>query len=91
VPRPYQFSLLVQAYACPPPHLILLLDAPGEMMFQRKGERDPKALETNRNHFREMLERRRGVRILDATRSQEALCRDAIEEIWKLYRSRWQR
>ena len=46
-------------HLCPAPDLVLLLDAPGEVMYQRKREYDPHTLEGWRSQFLSLASRLR--------------------------------
>jgi hypothetical protein len=76
------------AHACPAPRVVLLLDAPGQVMFARKGEFDPEHLERERGHFRELGEQLRGVVVLDASQPESELGRSAIAALWAVERRR---
>jgi thymidylate kinase len=96
VPTPQPLDWLGRAYrridgrACPPPDLVLLLDAPGNVMHARKGEYSPEMLEDWRQHFLALQWRVPQLEILDATRPSEVVRADAIERIWRRYAARWQ-
>ena len=57
VPTPYhlgpaaRLARWIDGHACPGPDVTILLDAPGEVMFQRKGEYDGATLEHWRQRF----------------------------------------
>ncbi|MGI8589167.1 MAG: hypothetical protein ACR2M0_16010 [Chloroflexia bacterium] len=84
--RPY-FWLL--AHACPAPDLVLVLDAPGEVMFARKGEETPAELEAARQRFLSLQERIPQLEVVDVTRPQEAVRVDVVDRIWQCYVARW--
>jgi thymidylate kinase len=71
------------AHACPAPDLVFVLDAPGTLMFDRKGEHHPEYLEAQRQHFLRMAERLPNALAIDATRGEEAIRRDVIGHIWR--------
>ncbi len=95
VPTPEPLNWLRRTYrridrhACPPPDLVLLLDAPGTVMYQRKGEYSPEMLEDWRQHFLALQACVPQLQILDATRPSDIVRRDAIERIWCRYAARW--
>jgi len=65
------------AHACPPPHLVLVLDAPAEVLYARKGEHTVGKLESQRQAYRSLQTRLSNVTILDATREAEHVRRQA--------------
>ena len=71
------------AHACPAPDLVFVLDAPGSLMFERKGEHHPEYLEEQRQHFLRMSERLPNAVAIDATRGEEVLRRAVIDRIWR--------
>jgi thymidylate kinase len=80
------FSVL--AHTCPGPDLVLLLDAPGELLAARKPEHTAEELEWQRRHFLRLRERVPGLQIVDATRAQDDVKADVVERIWSHYRAR---
>lgn len=80
----------VLAHLCPPPDIVLLLDAPGKVMFDRKGEFDAGHLDNERQHFLKLRSRMRNVHVLDATRPPAAVRADATAVIWSWYAERMQ-
>jgi len=71
------------AHACPPPHLVLVLDAPAEVLYARKGEHTVGKLESQRQAYRSLQTRLSNVTILDATREAEHVRRQANMAIWE--------
>jgi hypothetical protein len=94
-PTPYRLSRLQRVYrwldghACPPPDLVLLLDAPGEVMHRRKGEYSPPELEDWRQHFLTLRRRLRRLEVVPTTRDQDLVRRDVINRIWRYHAARW--
>jgi thymidylate kinase len=80
------FALL--AHSCPGPDLVLLLDAPAELLAARKREHTPDELEWQRRHFLRLRERVPGLEVVDATRSQEDLKAEVLGRIWSHYARR---
>lgn len=76
------------ARLCPPPDMVLLLDAPGSVMFRRKGEFDPHHLDNERRHFLQLRSRLHNVHVLDATQPAAAVRADATAVIWSWYTAR---
>lgn len=77
------------AHACPPPHLTLVLDAPGEVLYTRKGEHSPGELEEQRQRFRALAEQVVGVELVDATRDLDEVRRAVIARVWRRYSAGW--
>jgi thymidylate kinase len=83
--RPY-FAMLSRC--CPAPDLVILLDAPGHVMHARSGEYDAAHLEVERRQYVRIAARLpRAVRV-DANRPAEAVLRDAVGQVWRLYQTR---
>jgi thymidylate kinase len=95
VPTPHSLNWLRRGYrwidgrACPAPDLVLVLDAPGTVMYQRKGEYTPEQLENWRQHFLALQGRVRQLEIVDTTHNQDAVRTDVIDRIWRRYADRW--
>ena len=81
------FSLL--AHTCPGPDLVLLLDAPGQLLSARKHEHTPEELEWQRRHFLRLRGRLAGLEVVDATRPLDDVKAEIVERIWRLYSARW--
>ena len=95
VPHPRRLNSLerisrrLDFYLCPAPDLVLVLDAPGELMHRRKGEYKAEMLEDWREHFLELQRRMPDiVEIIDATQDKDAVRIDATRRIWRRYRAR---
>jgi thymidylate kinase len=73
----------------PRARLALVLDLPGEVMFARKGERDPADLEAERLRLLRLGERVPNVEVVDAGRSADAVRRESTARIWEQYARRW--
>ena len=81
--RRWAYQLL--AYACPSPQLTLVLDAPGELLFSRKGEQSPKKLERQRQLYLALATRLPHAMVVDATQDAEQLRRQVTTLIWRRY------
>jgi thymidylate kinase len=75
------------AHACPAPNLLVVLDAPGEILFGRKGEHTVALLEQQRQAYLR-LAARPGSLIVDATRDAEWVRREVTSFIWRSYASK---
>jgi thymidylate kinase len=76
------------AHACPPPDLVLVLDAPAETLYARKGEHTVATLEHQRQSYLELQTRLRQVSVLDTTKGAEQVRRSATALIWQTYAHR---
>lgn len=74
----------------PWPDCIVVLDAPGEVMHARKGERDPDRLERLRGHYREVLVPR-GAVVIRTDGPLERAVDEASAVVWQALsdRRRW--
>lgn len=85
----------VLGHSCPAPDLVLVLDAPGELMHARKGEDTPEALETQRQGLLALRGQVPHVQVVDVTRDAAEVRADVLTRIWSEYSSRrsanWER
>jgi thymidylate kinase len=94
VPHPERLNWLRRAsrwldgHACPGPDLLLVLDAPGAVMFARKGEYSAQTLEEWRHCFLALQQRFPQVEIIDTTQDRDAVRIEVIDRIWQRYVSR---
>lgn len=72
----------------PAPDVLLVLDAPGEVMFARKGEHTVELLEHWRKSYLELAARLPGARVIDAGLPRELVRRLATETVWNSISSR---
>jgi thymidylate kinase len=72
-------------HACPAPDVIILLDAPGEMLFARKGEHSATVLEEQRQGYLRLRQRLHRMVVVDATKSADSVRRDVTGLIWRVY------
>jgi thymidylate kinase len=71
--------------AAPPPDLVILLDAPGQVMFERKSEHTPAELERSRRHYLELRRRLPGIAVVDATLPPAEVLRLTGQHLWVRY------
>ncbi len=71
------------AHACPPPDLVLVLDAPALMLFARKGEHSPEALEEQRQAYRALAGRLPQARLIDTSGDPAQSARAASAALWE--------
>jgi thymidylate kinase len=76
------------AHACPPPDLVLVLDAPAETLYARKGEHTVAALDHQRESYRELQTRLPQAALLDTTTGADQVRRTATALIWQIYAQR---
>ena len=72
----------------PKPDLVIYLDAPPEVLFERKGEGTVESLERRRREYLELGKVLKGFAVVDASRSVEAVTRDVAAEIEAYSRGR---
>jgi thymidylate kinase len=73
----------ILAHAIPAPELIVVLDAPAEVLFARKGEHDVTTLESQRRGYAEIARRFGGAQLVDAARDADLVRRDVTERTWR--------
>jgi thymidylate kinase len=76
-------------HACPAPQLIVVLDAPGELLHARTGEHGPVVLEAERRAYLRLAHGRARAIVVDATHEPDRVRRDVTGAIWAAYQSRW--
>jgi len=75
-------------HTVPEPDLMIVLDAPAEVLFERKHEQPVDVLERRRRQYLELVERRSGTVVVDATADLEDLRRRVTRVIWEACRRR---
>jgi thymidylate kinase len=80
----------VDFHACPAPDLSVFLDAPGDLMYQRKGARKhtPEQLAAARQGYHAIAGRIPRLKIVDATRPLDDVLSTVTEQVWAAYRER---
>jgi thymidylate kinase len=79
-------SWLLSAPA-PAPNMIVFLDAPGEVLYARKGEHSPAILEQQRQHYLDLRDCMPQMLVVDATRDADQVRRAVTSLIWQGYAS----
>ena len=74
----------VLARACPQPSLVIVLDAPAEVLHARSGEHDVATLERHRQGLLALRGRVRNVLVVDAQQDTEAVVGDVLGAIGRL-------
>ena len=77
-------------FAWPNVDMVVVLDAPGRVLYERKREHSPEWLESRRHEYLKLQDRLPNSVFIDATRSEEEVQREAIAAIWKEYTAREQ-
>ena len=75
-------------HALPAPDLLLVLDAPGEVLHARKPEHPADVLEAEMARYRDLAGRLPRAELVDATRSPEAVLDDVVTRIWRVWARR---
>ena len=70
------------AHCVPAPDLLVILDAPGELLFARKREEDPVSLERDRRYFRALAERVKNSVIVDVSPPEADVFEQVDRVIW---------
>jgi thymidylate kinase len=73
---------------CPTPDLVVLLDAPGKMLWERKHEHTPEWLEQQRRGYLALKDRVPQMRVIDATQQAEVVKREVTAMIWAQHAAR---
>jgi thymidylate kinase len=73
----------ILGHAIPEPDLVLILDAPAEVLFARKGEHDIASLADQRRRYLELAASLRHARVVDVDRDADAVRRDVTGRIWR--------
>jgi len=72
----------------PAPDLVVVLDAPGEILHRRKPEHSVERLDRDREGYRALAKRLPRALVVDASRPLEEVRRDVTEGVWLAYRRR---
>ena len=75
-------------HSCPPPDMVIMLDAPGETLYSRIGEHDVGFLEARRQDYLQLSSRIPRSVVVDASRSEETVRREVTSLIWNALSSR---
>jgi glycosyltransferase involved in cell wall biosynthesis/thymidylate kinase len=75
-------------HACPAPDLVILLDVPGSVMYERKGEHSPEELEEQRQRFLALAKHLPRLQVVDAARPEEVVRDEVVESIRRAYEQR---
>lgn len=75
----------------PKPDLIILLDAPAELLFARKGEGTPELLERRRQEYLQLRERIDAFAVVDASQDEDVVAQEVAALIERFGQSRGRR
>ena len=78
------------AGALPSPDVLVVLDAPAEVLRARKGEHDLATLQAQRDRYR-ALAGRPGAVLVDATADADAVRREVTDVVWRRWTAGWRR
>lgn len=73
------------AAIAPKPDLVVFLDAPGEVLYARKGEHSPSILEQQRQHYLGLQQHLPQMVVVDATNNADQVRRTVTSLIWQWY------
>lgn len=89
--RSRRFRRWVLAHACPGTDLVIVLDAPGEVIYARKQEHPLRVLEERRRVYRHLAERLDHAVVVDASREADEVRREVESVIWAALAARLRR
>ena len=69
----------------PPPALVIYLDAPAGVLYQRKGEHSPAVLEQQRQRFLQLLDGVSQSAVVNAEREPDQIRREVSALVWRRY------
>lgn len=76
------------AYTCPPPDQVIVLDAPADVLRERKQEHSLATLDHRRRNYLGLQERLPQVQVVDTTREIEEVYRELSSLIWEKWSHR---
>ena len=71
------------AHTCPAPDLVITLDAPASVLYERKGEHTLDILEQQRQSYLDLRLHMPQMVVVDATRDPHRVCQEVISLIWR--------
>jgi hypothetical protein len=78
----------VLGHSLPAPDLLLILDAPGDVLHARKPEHPADVLEDEMTRYRDLARRLPRAELVDATGSPEEVLDDVVARIWRVWARR---
>ena len=76
------------ARSCPEPDLVVVLDAPAEVLYARKGEHTVEILDAQRRRYLRLGSSLRSAVVVDVTAEADAVRRAVTALVWARYRDR---
>ena len=73
------------SHSCPAPDLVIVLDAPGEVLFARKGEHSVATLEDQRRGYLNLKSYLPQLDVVDASQDVDFVRREVTSLMWKRY------
>jgi thymidylate kinase len=73
------------SHSCPAPDLVIVLDAPGEILFARKGEHSVASLEDQRRGYLKLNSYLPQLDVVDASQDIDLVRREVTSLMWKRY------
>jgi hypothetical protein len=73
------------SHSCPAPDLVIVLDAPGEILFARKGEHSVASLEDQRRAYLNLKSNLPQLDVVDASQDIDFVRREVTSLMWKRY------
>jgi thymidylate kinase len=70
---------------CPPPDMVVYLDAPADVLYQRKQEHSPELLERQRQRYLKILDGVTRTAVVDARHGPDEVRRQVSAVIWRRY------
>ncbi len=70
---------------CPPPDMVVYLDAPADVLYQRKQEHSPEQLERQRQRYLKILDGVARTAVVDARHGPDEVRRQVAAVIWRRY------
>lgn len=80
-----RFRRWVLANVCPDPDLVIILDAPGELLYSRKGEHSVALLEDQREQYLQLRPQLPHAVVIDASQDSDTVRREAMALIWRKF------
>jgi hypothetical protein len=78
----------VLGHSLPAPDLLLILDAPGDVLHARKPEHPAEVLDDEMTRYRELARRLPRAELVDATGTPEEVLDDVVARIWRVWARR---
>ena len=78
----------VLGHSLPAPDLLLILDAPGDVLHARKPEHPAEVLDDEMTRYRDLARRLPRAELVDATGTPEEVLDDVVARIWRVWARR---